>query len=566
MAKETAGPADILVDWLQRDRQVIEGLDHLGIEVVSINLYGLLLPGITNVTDRVRYHTFYPWVLDQFAERPARGRRAWREWIRSLDFALALASVAHEQSAEESESAIVGAVTARRLLRDADEAEMVDFRSYVELNEKGGIPSNAYFQNGEGGFGQYYKGPASELGVFVEGVDQVDPDRQLTNYAGVPLARCAGETFDLLLDIAARRKGRVRDLARVGGRVSLSAIPEGSQEERLLRQLVLEGETDLSKGQVSSSRLLRRRSMQLALHYVAACDAATKAVPRKDLAYEFRWGCHARRLPDGSPWIVPAELEGVFTAWGSYHRNDTMNYALEALHWACLRHLDDQPMRPTRLAREVVGTGCAAIEKTETWPKAAALQGSVDKYLSACEQPERKNQGEPWGIDSTWSWVTAMEAAVAAEDDAAAVGWAVRVLARLATDRGPINQRPFETLAGAEEMAAAHDVTFGRWLARTRTRAQEPLAAFLSDLLLEWVLFRHLRVATRKLASQGVSTFKFRPEEGELLLIAEPPRPTLTTPRLRQAFRFLEDLHYIVSDQDAMRITSAGSALLEGVE
>src|SRR5438105_11524753 len=121
MAKERAEAGPTLVDWLQRDRQVIEGLDHLGIEVVSINLYGLLLPGITNVTDRVRYHTFYPWVLDQFAQREDRGRRAWREWIRSLDFALALASVAHEQSADENESAVVGAVTARRLLRDAAE-------------------------------------------------------------------------------------------------------------------------------------------------------------------------------------------------------------------------------------------------------------------------------------------------------------------------------------------------------------------------------------------------------------------------------------------------------------
>jgi hypothetical protein len=54
MAKaESDSPA---LDWLQRDRHVIEGLDHLGIEVVSAHIYGQLLPGITNVTDRARYY------------------------------------------------------------------------------------------------------------------------------------------------------------------------------------------------------------------------------------------------------------------------------------------------------------------------------------------------------------------------------------------------------------------------------------------------------------------------------------------------------------------------------
>ena len=46
------------------------------------------------------------------------------------------------------------------------------------------------------------------------------------------------------------------------------------------------------------------------------------------------------------------------------------------------------------------------------------------------------------------------------------------------------------------------------------SRSSEDTASFLQELLLEWVICRHLRVATRKLANQGVSTFKYRPEEG----------------------------------------------------
>ncbi|CAN0583738.1 unnamed protein product, partial [Ectocarpus sp. 12 AP-2014] len=39
------------------------GLDHLGAQAPCIQIYGQLLPGITNVTDRARYYSFYPWLF-----------------------------------------------------------------------------------------------------------------------------------------------------------------------------------------------------------------------------------------------------------------------------------------------------------------------------------------------------------------------------------------------------------------------------------------------------------------------------------------------------------------------
>jgi len=41
----------------------IGGLDHLAVQAHCISLYGKMLPGITNVTDRARYYSFYPWVV-----------------------------------------------------------------------------------------------------------------------------------------------------------------------------------------------------------------------------------------------------------------------------------------------------------------------------------------------------------------------------------------------------------------------------------------------------------------------------------------------------------------------
>ena len=53
---------DIKSAWVTPPTQ-IGGLDHLAVQAPCINLYGRFLPGITNVTDRARYYSFYPWVV-----------------------------------------------------------------------------------------------------------------------------------------------------------------------------------------------------------------------------------------------------------------------------------------------------------------------------------------------------------------------------------------------------------------------------------------------------------------------------------------------------------------------
>ena len=53
---------EIQSGWVKPPVQ-IGGLDHLATQATCINLYGRYLPGITNVTDRARYFSFYPWIV-----------------------------------------------------------------------------------------------------------------------------------------------------------------------------------------------------------------------------------------------------------------------------------------------------------------------------------------------------------------------------------------------------------------------------------------------------------------------------------------------------------------------
>ena len=173
---------------------------------------------------------------------------------------------------------------------------------------------------------------------------------------------------------------------------------------------------------------------------------------------------------------------------------------------------------------------------------------------------------DPWDDTSTRSWADNLEAVLEDENDGTVAAWSVRLLGRLVSDRGSFDKHPFEHVPHGVKMASAHEIHLHSWLDRVRTCGSESARAFIAGLVLEWVVLRHLRVATRKLASQEVSTFKLRPEQGLLVLAAEDiPDPTFTSPRMRQAHRILGDLHLLELSKDGTRISSDGKKLLENL-
>ncbi|SDT86856.1 hypothetical protein SAMN05216296_0056 [Pseudomonas pohangensis] len=58
----------ITTGWLKPPMKAT-GLDHLGTQAPCVKIYGQLLPGITNVTDRGRCYSLYPWVVWSYDQR-----------------------------------------------------------------------------------------------------------------------------------------------------------------------------------------------------------------------------------------------------------------------------------------------------------------------------------------------------------------------------------------------------------------------------------------------------------------------------------------------------------------
>jgi hypothetical protein len=77
------------------------GLDPLGMQNGSINLYQRLLPGISNVTLRMRYYGLYAWLSLLNAQEGSRSTDPgdWRRLVRRSEALYALAGVHHGDQA-----------------------------------------------------------------------------------------------------------------------------------------------------------------------------------------------------------------------------------------------------------------------------------------------------------------------------------------------------------------------------------------------------------------------------------------------------------------------------------
>jgi hypothetical protein len=140
---------------------------------------------------------------------------------------------------------------------------------------------------------------------------------------------------------------------------------------------------------------------------------------------------------------------------------------------------------------------------------------------------------------------------------ALALGCILSVLARGAFPAEPYYT--FDTLGPG--FRDRHPVNLASVAGFVRQREAEAAADVTAALLKEKVLFQHLRVAMRKLRYQLQATFKFVVEDGHFVWV-EDFEPTFTSPRLRQAFRFLRDLGLARGRAEGWGLTADGRALL----
>ena len=299
------------------------GRDPLGMQATSVRLYRRLAPGLTNVTNRLRYFSFYCWAVDAYERQIHSGDlRRWQIFIRRAEAIYALASnlVDGPQSL-----GMAGGDWANRMKAGLSASADWDI---FELGPHTDRPGEAgqYLKAKSGNFGQFYVASMLEVGMLSEfmGIPIVSEGygRELARSFSNSIGAAEQGLLDGIVSGSISRAA----LNEIGVAAHPARIPRDSEEMALLRAYLL-GE----RNQVGGSELQRRSSAWLRL------ELMNRGIGASDDA-SMRKAFYARVAPDGSPIDITGDT---IDGWRAYQANEFGHISLECLLNGLIACLND---------------------------------------------------------------------------------------------------------------------------------------------------------------------------------------------------------------------------------
>jgi len=494
-------------EWTERvDKR---GLDPLGMQNAGVALYQSLVPGISNVTLRIRYYGYYCWVSDAYArEKGSTDFAEWRSWVRRAEALFALAASYHG-----GEGGVGGVEWADRRL-SLEERE-IDFAQAASNDTN----VTRYLRQSLGVFGGAYYSQMVELGLFVQGGHGI---QRASNGVGLAAAQAfreaIGDEVEALL-IECVKSARVTPaILEELWPILPSQILEDSDELAIYDQLLL----NTTGAEATTGDLSRMASLKLVL-------ATSKAIAGRPDPMAIRWHLFS------TPSFGDDDLDRQRLRWEAYHCHDFMQIAAAAfLEWAL-----------ALMGEQDAGLTLAEI-RGEIWERLGS-DDSADERWSAYQS---SISSKTFDYRGRWSNLTGRRGT--------AEGKAWDAISTLAALFGRIqsNERLREVMRRELPVSgnARSIVTEMNWFS---SRADEPVRDLVAAYVIERVVLRHSWVAMQKLRRQKDYTFLFEVRDGRLLR-RNGYAPVATTPRLNPAIQFLVDVGLV--DDDGL--TERAAALL----
>jgi hypothetical protein len=539
--------------WVKPPMQV-GGLDHLAVQAPCINIYGRLIPGITNVTDRARYYSFYPWLIWVFDQQGyTRYDDEFIERFRRADCLFSLVAERHAAISKDEyvdhAAAMVGSNTLSSVARELGDAGTVTLSDY---SAREGAKSR-YFKNKLGGLGQYYLGVLRELSILDGDASQ---GIRYTREIGQPIAQSLGAGFDGDLFLSAVEA----DSVSASQLDSLSALCPCQLSSNVQEQSIL-GELFFARGNFYDLEALpRRRSLQSILHLAKLLG--DEGVDVSESIY--RSCVYASSLPNGHEWPVPDSLEGNRQKWFVYARNELLSVAVQGLFFALLDAYEESALR--------LGDSTAVVNWFSSSQEALGALAAVgaNRSFSDC-------------VVSSGEWLPPLNEWMNPDHE---VQLAEKVSRLSHTSKSPANRQniviaSLRTLIALASRSAMTDDPYGELVFderyfqyypinlrafeyhKAKTWASLQIPDLLRWALLNWGIEVHLRVGLRKLRGQSQSTFRIRPSDRGLEVIAIPPA-VHTRPRFNQSLRVLKDIGALEKNSSGRwQPSGMGQAMLE---
>jgi len=507
-------------------KSFITGQDMLGMQNTSIATYATLLPGLTNLTRRIRYYGFYMWLLERYAK--TKGKVSvfeFQRFMRRGELILAFV-MAHNHT---EELGIVGSLYARNRLQKG--IDPIDIAAGADRENE-----DIYWQYSSGAFGQYYQGALSALGLIAPSekenrilVCTVEYGRKLAELFEATIAE---DTRNRYLEAIDRGAVTREELSDFGKEFSVTAIEPHAGEWNFYIKMLF-GKDFPTQYTVTGHTTFRVETILLYLQYF---DNSIQF----ELAGSFPRSFHYR-LWDKEPFTEYTACSG----WHYYALNEFAHYSLETILWACLVELNNQG--PVSLPDFLE----CFIEKTTT-----ALNTILADHDDALILTFASFSEDLYKSGFTPSQHTAAIDQTGENKPHDGAVYALHVLAQIYWhDKTKISG--LNAYARKHGMYRDGDVT--ELLAWVQKNENLPIPEFFRKLLLQHVLNRHIEVAMRKMRNRNENTLKFTLEDNILRIADKIVKAVWTGPRLDSLHQFLVDLKLVENNS----LTALGKEMLK---
>jgi len=505
----------------------VGGRDALGIQNSSVAVYTALLPGLNNVTDRLRYYGFYCWLLQSMEERRVSFSRRQDQdnYIRRAEYALAL----YMRRYEPEQTGVVGSDYAKQYCHEAT----VDVA--LGADKSGRSKEDVYWDFSSGALGQYFTGSLHDrwTGLGLLHIDEREQYYHLTEY-GKELASAYGQSIrveaaEFLISVVESGRMNMAD-AEVLRDLSPAAISPASAEGRFYQEMLLGADYGRRAGVPKTT--YRHQSLLLLLEHFAA---APDGVGFYDLL---------PRIYEEEGHIGTSDESSASVGWFYYQVNERLHLSLESI-FSTILHV---------IRKESVLFTNAVVRLTQ-----AALDAFTEYYGDFDASMQLRDFIELVEETLGDDYKKRMNSATTLADAGEALVYALEYFFVTVRNAKPHAEafRKFVIATKADRHGSAL-----QWFRYTDERMERKVSDIVAELIRKLVN-DHLHVAYNKLSSNGdAQVHKLLIEENYLVHIAD-IEPRFTTPRLKSATNFLLDLKLIerISRED-YRLTAEGEAVL----
>ena len=485
------------------------GLNQLGLRNASEALFTSLLPGLNNVSNRIRYYSFYCWLIGEFYKnRESFTDKEFYKYIRCSEYLLALI-----HSSEKNADGIPGITYAL----NARSQGGTEFNLLSGIyNSQGNTQKDTYWANAGGVLRQYYSSSLKDIAILKENNEKnsilnVSKEDGLVNGSllSEAFAKNIGEDGPKFLEIVQRGNVSSEELSSLESSFNMRKFPQNSNERELIIRLLLQKDYPASE-----SKFYYRRST--IYHYL-------KYFSQKRTKESF-----TRYMYDS--FLKGQSDDDCILGWYRYYLNDNWQYQSSVIFVALLNTLSNNPdwQDASIMAEELA---LSIINDLDIKYKDASLK---DVCISI-EKEDIKYNPQRGNLDT--------EAAPAL----------VNLLMMYNTNKDVRSKRPDYR----DAFPIAENSDFYSFMDEIDKSIETNFYEWLKDYILKNIIYRHYQVALRKYLQTGIASQKFIYENG-MIRFLNGSEATHTAPRIDTLNDFISDLELIIDN----KISDKGIQLL----